>query len=121
MKTAFITGARGGLGLALAREFASAGWGLILHSRRPMDHAGFDFKTLFLTGDFSNPMTVDHCVDFIGKRAVDVLVNNAAAYDTGRVEDGEGMRWWDVPVLHVQHRQHAVDDIVARGIVVSRQ
>ncbi|NNC36145.1 MAG: SDR family oxidoreductase [Acidimicrobiales bacterium] len=88
-----ITGASAGIGAALAREFAAAGWNLALTARReePMVELAKELKAKFgtvshiLPADLSKPGA---CADILArlkkkKAHVDGLVNNAGYGLTG--------------------------------------
>jgi NAD(P)-dependent dehydrogenase (short-subunit alcohol dehydrogenase family) len=88
--TALITGSDRGIGLALAREFASRGWRVIATCRDPAkatelttfahDHTTVSVEKL----DVSDDAAIDALVTKLKGRPIDALVNNAGV--TGSVE-----------------------------------
>jgi len=83
-KTAFVTGARTGIGAAIAIGLAQAGADLILVSRRDdaeataaaVGSAGRHAETVGL--DLSDPAAVRRaCADLLARRSIDIVVNNA--------------------------------------------
>lgn len=88
-----VTGASAGIGAALAREFASAGWNLALTARReaPMVELAQDLKAEFgtishiLPADLSQPGACADILKRLKKKGayVDGLVNNAGYGLTG--------------------------------------
>jgi len=94
-----ITGASAGIGAALAREFASAGWNLALTARReePMIELAKELKAEFgttshiLPADLAKPGA---CLDILARlkkkgAIVDGLVNNAGYGLTGYYLDND--------------------------------
>jgi len=81
MRTAIVTGASRGLGLALSRALARDGWRLVIDARTAAD---LDAATRELgdvtaiAGDVSDPLHRRALVDAAGER-IDLLVNNASA------------------------------------------
>jgi NAD(P)-dependent dehydrogenase (short-subunit alcohol dehydrogenase family) len=103
MRTALITGASRGLGLALARELADRGWRLVLDARGAEDleaaRAELIARTgvIAIAGDVADPDHRRALVEAAGPR-IDLLVNNAsvlgpspqpelAAYPASALED----------------------------------
>ena len=91
--TALITGASGGIGLALAREFARGGHDLVLVARRAealeqaadelREATGVEVTTYAVDLSTSDgPLALFHKVEEAGI-AIDVLVNNAGTGDHG--------------------------------------
>lgn len=87
MKTAWITGAARGIGLATTKRFLAEGWAvamfdieaeLLAQSVAELDQPE---RTLALPGDVSDPASVEHAVAAIRARfgRLDALVNNAGA------------------------------------------
>lgn len=83
MKTAFITGATSGIGLAMAKQLAMQGYGLILHGRNEekLKQLKAELSNVHFTiaADLSDKNTVDQVVaeldDF--KPTIDIAINNA--------------------------------------------
>ncbi len=82
--TVLITGANRGIGLALAREYAAAGWTLVTTARRPADAADLKALAAAHPGRVSiEPLDVlDHAsIDALATRyqgrPIDILINNA--------------------------------------------
>jgi NAD(P)-dependent dehydrogenase (short-subunit alcohol dehydrogenase family) len=85
MKNALITGASRGLGLALARQLAQRGWGLIIDARgkKALEQAGTEFatrtKVIAITGDVtaqSHRKKLLKAAQELG--GLDLIVNNAS-------------------------------------------
>ncbi len=83
MRTAIITGASRGLGLALARALAQREWRLVIDARDPeaLDEAADELRRYTqveaIAGDVSDEWHRSVLVDAAGKR-IDLLVNNAS-------------------------------------------
>jgi NAD(P)-dependent dehydrogenase (short-subunit alcohol dehydrogenase family) len=82
-RTAIITGASRGLGLALARELAARGWQLVIDARGPveLERAARELRAFSdvcaLPGDVSDGDHLRALTEAAGER-VDLLVNNAS-------------------------------------------
>lgn len=76
-KTALITGASRGLGLALARSLAEAGWRLVLTARgvNELERAAAELGATAVPGDVTEPAHVRRLADAVPE--LDLLVNNA--------------------------------------------
>ncbi|GAA4981300.1 NAD(P)-dependent dehydrogenase (short-subunit alcohol dehydrogenase family) [Nonomuraea thailandensis] len=75
--TAIITGASRGLGLALARALAGAGWNLVLTARGPheLERAADELGATAIPGDVTDPAHVRRLAEAAPE--LDLLVNNA--------------------------------------------
>ena len=109
MKTAIITGAAQGLGLATARLFANSGYHVMLTDIQPLDSAlaglaADGFSASGVCGDVA-------CQDFVAALAarvadeqggVDVLVNNAGISLIAAAEDTTLDQWQRVMAINLQ-------------------
>ena len=79
MKTAIVTGAARGIGLATARKFLAEGWAVALLDIEDATQADCPQTTLALRCDVSDPAAVEAAVAAVGQRfgRIDALVNNA--------------------------------------------
>ncbi|MEU8358568.1 SDR family oxidoreductase [Nonomuraea sp. NPDC048882] len=77
-KTALITGASRGLGLALARSLAAAGWNLVLTARgaAELERAAAELGATAIPGDVTDPEHVRRLARAAPE--LDLLVNNAS-------------------------------------------
>jgi len=91
MKTALITGGSGGIGLALAREFAKDGWSLVLVARdeTKLAAAAKELGGTYLVFDLAQPGAAQSLFDEVNKRGltIDALVNNAGYGMYGKFAD----------------------------------
>ena len=102
-KTAFVTGARTGIGAAVAIGLAQAGADLILASRRDdadqtaaaVRSIGRHAETVGL--DLSDPATVRRtCADLLTRRSIDIVVNNAGIITRADAVATSAQDWSDV-------------------------
>jgi len=134
-KTAFITGATSGIGLATARTFAQAGWRLIITGRRAerleavtqeLSEAGTE--VLPLVFDVRNYDSVAEAVQNLPEewRSIDLLINNAGkAKGLAEIHEGSLEHWEEMidtnlkgllyltrcisPLMVAQHRGHIIN------------
>ena len=85
-KTAIVTGAAGGIGTEIAKEYARAGANVVLASRNQAnldqlqaELAGMDAQALAVATNVCDAQDVQHLVDETVRHfgAIDILVNNA--------------------------------------------
>ena len=101
MKTAIVTGAARGIGLATTRAFLQEGWQVAMVDRdRPEleQAAGALDAVLAVVADVSDPAQVMRMADEVRGWAggVDALVNNAGVADFKRIEDTDFALWRQV-------------------------
>lgn len=134
-KTALITGATSGIGLATARTFAQAGWRLILTGRREdrleavkaeLIEAGAE--VLGLVFDVRNYSSVAENIQNLPEewRSIDLLINNAGkAKGLTEIQDGSLEHWEEMidtnikgllyltrcisPLMVAQHSGHIIN------------
>ena len=134
-KTALITGATSGIGLATARVFAQAGWRLILTGRREdrleavrqeLVEAGTD--VLGLVFDVRDYASVSAAINGLPEewRSIDLLLNNAGkAKGLSEIQEGSLEHWEEMidtnlkgllyltrcvsPIMVAQHRGQIIN------------
>jgi 3-oxoacyl-[acyl-carrier protein] reductase len=103
-RVAVITGAGTGLGRAAALDFAKEGAHVALIGRRSgkleetaaaIRQAGGTGRVLAVQGDVSSEQDVQHATGWIATElgAIDILVNNAAAFEPGSVLELDVQEW----------------------------
>ncbi len=98
MKTAIVTGAARGIGLATTRQFLDQGWRVVMIDR---DAPALNDAVLGLMNvdpvvcDVSKPDQVAEMADNVveGSTSIDALVNNAGVADFGPIETTDFDRW----------------------------
>lgn len=98
MKTAIVTGAARGIGLATTRQFLDQGWRVVMIDR---DEPALSDAALGLVNvdpvvcDVSRPVQVAQMAAHVTKScdSVDALVNNAGVADFGPIEGTDFERW----------------------------
>jgi len=124
-----ITGASAGIGAALAREFAKAGWDLALTARReePMIALAKELKREFgstshiIPADLSQPGACADILERLAKKTshIDGLVNNAGFGLTGNFIDNEWSAHKDFLTLMLEAPTEmtrlVIDGMVERG------
>lgn len=100
MKTALVTGAARGIGLATTKLFLEEGWQVAMADR---DHEELDRAAAGLEGvrafvaDISDAAQVERLVrDVADWGGIDALVNNAGVADFGPIEETDFGRWREV-------------------------
>ncbi|MEM6596331.1 MAG: SDR family oxidoreductase, partial [Pseudomonadota bacterium] len=97
MKTALITGAARGIGLATTKQFLEAGWRVIMVDRDEAaleDAAAPLDDTLSIVADVSDKDQVATLAAAHTK--IDALINNAGVADFGPIEETDFTRWRNV-------------------------
>jgi short-subunit dehydrogenase len=86
-KTVLLTGATGGIGHAIAREFSAQGAVLILTGRRVdvLQQLASELGATFIAADLTQPQEVARLIDKAGQ--IDVFVANAGVVALGKLGD----------------------------------
>lgn len=103
MKYALITGASGGIGAAIARSFAQAGYGVAIHAHRSVDklHAlaqelsALSVPVLEVCADLSDPVQAKTMVDNVLEKfcQLDILICCSGLSHVGLVTDIDPQQW----------------------------
>lgn len=106
MKTAIITGAARGIGLATAKLFAAEGWqvAMVDWDGEELAKAVAEVATGFaLVFDISQPEQVAQMVADVLARTgrIDAVINNAGVADFGPIEDTDFARWRAVMAVNL--------------------
>ncbi|MEM7598663.1 MAG: SDR family oxidoreductase [Pseudomonadota bacterium] len=94
MKTALVTGAARGIGLATTQQFLTQGWQVIMVDRDAdalEETAAPLERTLSVVADVSDP---DQVAGLAARHTrIDALINNAGVADFGPIQDTDFARW----------------------------
>jgi NAD(P)-dependent dehydrogenase (short-subunit alcohol dehydrogenase family) len=77
MARVLITGAESGLGLSLVRAFTEDGDNVSVLCRSASPELNALAPTLYIDVDVTNPAAINRAADEIGKKPIDILINNA--------------------------------------------
>ena len=119
MKTVVVTGANHGLGLALTRHFLQAGWRVAAFARTPPDIAPSQQLRVELA-DLTDMAALSAAVDRLKGVPVDVLINNAAVYDSEDVEAPAASKNFDT-LTNVFQVNTIVPRLLANALVPNLQ
>jgi 3-hydroxybutyrate dehydrogenase len=90
-RTALVTGAGSGIGLAIARMFREAGMTVLFHDVvAAAEQTAKEIGAIFVSADLGDPARVRDLVDHIGELApggIDILVNNAGFQHIAPVDE----------------------------------
>lgn len=123
MKTALVTGAARGIGLATTKQLLEEGWKVAMLDRDEpaLTEASEGMENILrIVADVSDPAQVDHARQMVGAAfgKLDALVNNAGVADFGPIRETTFARWrtvmetnLDGPFLMTQ----AFTDLLAEG------
>lgn len=104
-KTALVTGAARGIGLATARGFRADGWQVALLDidGDELGRAAADIGGLPVVADIGDPEACAAAVARVlaATGRIDALVNNAAIADFGPIEDHDFARWRRVMAINL--------------------
>jgi 3-hydroxybutyrate dehydrogenase len=116
MKNAIITGGTSGIGLGLARMFASKGYNLLLNGleangEQITQELGqqHDVKTVFSSANLMHPSQIREMVDQAVQEFghVDVLINNAGIQYVAPVDEFPEERWDAIIAVNMSASFHA--------------
>jgi 3-hydroxybutyrate dehydrogenase len=118
-KTALVTGSTSGIGLAIARAFASEGANLMLNgfgdkAAIEKERAGlekeFGVKARYSAADMSKPAEIADMVRATEKEfgALDVLVNNAGIQHVANIEDFPVEKWDAIIAINLSSSFHTI-------------
>uniref|UniRef100_A0A7V4A0C4 3-hydroxybutyrate dehydrogenase n=1 Tax=Thermus tengchongensis TaxID=1214928 RepID=A0A7V4A0C4_9DEIN len=86
-KTALVTGAGSGIGLAIARAFAQEGARVLVHDVKDASALAAELGGVFFQADLGDPKAVEELGEQAARYGVDILVNNAGFQHIDPVED----------------------------------
>lgn len=101
-KTVLITGGTSGIGLGIAREFARAGYQLVLNGleKNGAEITGalgseFGVNTFFSDANLLDPVAIEQCIHSAVAQlgSIDILVNNAGIQHVCPIEDFPVDKW----------------------------
>ena len=98
MKTAVITGAARGIGLATTKRFLADGWQVAMIDRDAdilLEEASHLENAFSFVADVSDQDEISACIQSISELlgGIDALVNNAGVADFGPIEETDFARW----------------------------
>jgi 3-hydroxybutyrate dehydrogenase len=115
-KWALVTGARAGLGLALAESLAGAGANVVLHDLAEPDtardgiRARFGIDAISMAADLTKRRAIEAMMDRLLGRlgAIDILVNNAVVRHFAPVEAFAPERWEEALAVNLSAPFHLI-------------
>jgi 3-hydroxybutyrate dehydrogenase len=125
-KTAIVTGATSGIGLAIARSFAAKGVNVLLDGFGDSDEnrkiaakvaEEFGVKTAYSPADMSKPAEIEAMVRQAEREIgpVDILVNNAGIQFVSPIEEFPPDKWDQILAINLTSAFHAIR-LVAKGM-----
>jgi len=123
MKTAVITGASRGIGLATAKRFAQEGYKLVLNALHPgskLNEAAECCSSLSgnecipIAGDVSDPVFVKELISAAAGSLghIDVLINNAGISYVGLIQDTDDAIWAKVINTNLSSVHYCIREVI---------